>query len=24
MLELGLVGKPNTGKTTFFNAATRA
>ena len=24
MLELGLVGKPNTGKTTFFNAATLA
>lgn len=24
MLELGLVGKPNTGKTTFFNAATEA
>lgn len=24
MLELGLVGKPNTGKTTFFNASTLA
>ncbi len=24
MLELGIVGKPNTGKTTFFNAATLA
>ena len=24
MLEIGLVGKPNTGKTTFFNAATLA
>lgn len=24
MLELGLVGKPNTGKTTFFNSATLA
>ncbi len=24
MLELGLVGKPNTGKTTFFNSATMA
>jgi ribosome-binding ATPase YchF (GTP1/OBG family) len=24
MLELGLIGKPNTGKTTFFNAATLA
>lgn len=24
MLELGVVGKPNTGKTTFFNAATLA